>query len=740
MNKTLYIGTTNVPNIFHIGMTERFPKERWKDSDYSKLPYVPEPVAFYDIGNKRDHDVHFLLREYGIKDLRQLGRSRSPEIFEVGGDSPIELIKSKVEQALEQLKTGIRPFSKQYNPRPHQKWANQQILNRFDGSKTIIQPLNLAARFGKTLQALSLFKDSNLKVMVVAGFWLAANESFVKTIKEGFDITSDVAIIKPDYEQFKNAIAKGQRVLIDLSLHTETDKIDSALIHDLSTYNSIIYVDEADFGAWTSSSRKTLNLFLAKGINLVCVATGTNIDRALIGTRGHIEAPITVSYLDLLEAKHGKGYLFEPGGFCTDDPQKWQDRLSDIVELDVLKLDAGKDLIEELNDLTDEKRPNMAKIFSKKNQHISKKILTSLFIDEECGNDIFGLYATKYGSIVHPAIMMFIPGTKADVTNLINVGKSIAPSYNWIALHGDDHTNRTAEESIKSIIASGGERTVIISCCMGARSFSVPNIIAVINCKDGGSIGTAVQQASRCLTPGCDKKVGLVVDYSFNTDRSSSFETHLISSAIQYDSLDTDAAIRRVYGLVNFLRKDDEGYLVTLTEDNFLKYVTSVENLGNMGKATIDIEGLISNTSLLEMLENIQSNTTNDKWRGVLDKARTYIKSNNKEKNQVDPEKKAIRDLIKKINVIVDSASNAYYMAPNCNSFKDCLVEIASNPNKNAEYINLVGIGADVVYDEICNFLNLSFMDLIILRADNCDFQHNFNFSSVDHTSNLFDL
>lgn len=740
MNKTLYIGTTNVPNIFHIGMTERFPKERWKDSDYSKLPYVPEPVAFYDIGNKRDHDVHFLLREYGIKDLRQLGRSRSPEIFEVGGDSPIELIKSKVEQALEQLKTGIRPFSKQYNPRPHQKWANQQILNRFDGSKTIIQPLNLAARFGKTLQALSLFKDSNLKVMVVAGFWLAANESFVKTIKEGFDITSDVAIIKPDYEQFKNAIAKGQRVLIDLSLHTETDKIDSALIHDLSTYNSIIYVDEADFGAWTPSSRKTLNLFLAKGINLVCVATGTNIDRALIGTRGHIEAPITVSYLDLLEAKHGKGYLFEPGGFCTDDPQKWQDRLSDIVELDVLKLDAGKDLIEELNDLTDEKRPNMAKIFSKKNQHISKKILTSLFIDEECGNDIFGLYATKYGSIVHPAIMMFIPGTKADVTNLINVGKSIAPSYNWIALHGDDHTNRTAEESIKSIIASGGERTVIISCCMGARSFSVPNIIAVINCKDGGSIGTAVQQASRCLTPGCDKKVGLVVDYSFNTDRSSSFETHLISSAIQYDSLDTDAAIRRVYGLVNFLRKDDEGYLVTLTEDNFLKYVTSVENLGNMGKATIDIEGLISNTSLLEMLENIQSNTTNDKWRGVLDKARTYIKSNNKEKNQVDPEKKAIRDLIKKINVIVDSASNAYYMAPNCNSFKDCLVEIASNPNKNAEYINLVGIGADVVYDEICNFLNLSFMDLIILRADNCDFQHNFNFSSVDHTSNLFDL
>ena len=651
MRQTLYIGTTNDPNLFHIGMTKRFPKERWKDPDYSKLPYIPEPIAFYDIGNNRDHDIHSLLREYGIKDLRKLGLSRSPEIFKVENDNPIEFVKSKVEQALEQLKTGIRLFSKEYTPRPHQAWINQEILNRYDGSRTVIQPLNLAARFGKTLQALSLFNESNLKVMIVAGFWLAANQSFVKTIEEGFDITSDVAIIKPNDEEFKNAIAKGQRVLIDLSLHTEADKIDAKLIDSLSAYSSIIYVDEADFGAWTPSSRKTLNLFAGNGINLVCIATGTNIDRALIGTKGHIEAPIAVSYLDLLEAKHGKGYLFGPGGFCSDNSQEWQNRLSDIVELNVLKLGVGKDLIKELNNLTDEKRPNMAKIFSTRNEHISKKILTSLFIDEENNTDIFGLYATEYGSIEHPAIMMFISGTKADVTNLINVGKSIAKNYNWIALHGDDHSNRNAEEFVKNTIANGGERTVIISCSMGSRSFSVPNIIAVVNCKDGGSIGTAVQQASRCLTPGCNKKVGLVVDYSFNTDRSSSFETDLISTTIQYNSSDTDAAIRRVHGLVNFLRKDEEGYLITLSKDDFLKYITSAENLDNMGKATIDIDGILSNASLLKMLENIQSKfTTNKKeWGGVLNKAITFIKSgnkDNKDKGKIDQEKKIIKDLI----------------------------------------------------------------------------------------------
>ena len=54
--------------------------------------------------------------------------------------------------------------------------------------------------------------------------------------------------------------------------------------------------------------------FINAGTNLVCVATGTNIEKALIGSQG-VETPITVSYLDMLEAKRGQGPLFEPDGF-----------------------------------------------------------------------------------------------------------------------------------------------------------------------------------------------------------------------------------------------------------------------------------------------------------------------------------------------------------------------------------------------------------------------------------------
>ena len=746
----LYIGGTSDPYKFHVGMTlnGRSPLDRWQDSDYrGKLPYVPTKVEFYEIGILRDEPVHVdILKNEFIYSTKVEEGIRSDEIFRVDSsiDNPAAYMQNAVEESIEYHISGVRRVNRFYVARPHQAMVNQQILSRWTGERTVIQPLNLCARFGKTLQGLSLFKESGLKVMVVAAHWLAANQSFIDTVDKKWDIVSDVAVIKPDYQEFKAAIDKGQRVLIDVSLHTEAEKIDPQLITALQEYQSLIYIDEADFGAWTESSRQTANHFINTNNNLVCIATGTNIDRALIGTRGHIEAPITVSYLDLIEAKRGEGYLFNPDGFCSDNPQFWQSMLSNIVEVDVLSLDAGSDLVDDLNDLSDEKRPNMAKVFAKRNSHIQTKIIKSLIFDEDYGADVFGMYAEQYGSIEHPAVMMFIPGTKADVNNLVKIGKSIAPHYNWIGLHGDDYTNRTAEKTVNNAIESGGEKTIIVSCSMGSRSFSVPNIVAVINCKDGGSLGAAVQQASRCFTPGCDKTTGLVVNYSFNSERTSSFETDMISTAIEYDPSDTDGAIRRVFGLANFYKgKDEEGRMIKLTPTEFLEYVTSPENLNNMGMATIDIESYLSDPDkMLEVLQNIKIHPSIcKKTRGVIDKAITYIQSKEIKKNGIDEKNKAIRDLVKKIRRVVECASNTYYLAPYQSTFKNCLSEISSNPDKNAEYNRLVGVDAEVVYNNILPFLNESIMNMIINKADKLDSMDNFAFETVDHLAvNMFNL
>ncbi len=647
------------------------------------------------------------------------------------------------ERELYHYRDGVVKVERYFTPRPHQAWVNAEILKRWDGEQTIIQPLNLAARFGKTLQALSLFRDSGLQIMVVAAHWLAANESFVKTVNSRFDIAADITVVKPDYDEFKAAIDKGGRVLIDVSLHKDAADIDPRLVAALSVHKKLIYIDEADYGAWRDGKRETAAQFIEPGINLVCVATGTNIERALIGTKGNLQEPITVTYLDLVEAKRGEGYLFQPGGFCADNAQKWMDTLSDIVDVGVLNLGIETELKDELNALTDERRPNMPKIVAKRNSHLQRRMIQTLLFDELFGADVFGMYNTRYEPIEHPAAMMFIPGTKGDVNNIVKMGMAIAPHYNWIALHGDDYTNRTAEDAVIDAIENNGkERTVIVSCSMGARSFSVPNIVAVINCKDGGDVGPAVQQASRCLTPGCGKTHGLIVNFGFNVERTSEFENDLISSAIAQDPSNSESAVRRVYALADFFKKDSEGYMIQWTEGDYLQYVTSVENLNNLCKATIDIVGLLSNIDLLELLEGIASNpNTSKEWKGAIKKAETFIKLNETKERKVDDEKKAMRELLKKVCAIIDCTANTHYLAPYANTFKYCLAEIAMNPDKNAEYVRLVGIDAEIVYNDLYQYLPTQAMDLIITKTEQFDSMDNFNTTTSKHSEEfLFDL
>jgi len=730
----LYIGGTDNPYKFHVGMTNngRSPLDRWQDSDYrGKLPYVPTKVEFYEVGTHRDEPTHVdILKNEFVYSTKAEEGIRSDEIFRVDSsiDNPAAYLQNLVEESIEYHINGIRRVNQFYTARPHQAMVNQQILKRWKNTHTIIQPLNLCARFGKTLQGLSLFKQSGLEVMVVAAHWLAANQSFIDTIDQKWDIVSDVAVIKPDYDAFKAAIDKGQRVLIDVSLHKDAEDIDPRLTAALAVYKKLIYIDEADFGAWTTPKRETAARFIDSGINLVCVATGTNIDRAMIGSVGQIEEPITVSYLELVEGKKGQ----------------YAEELSDIVDVGVLNLDANEELVEELNDLPAESRPNMVKIFNMRNSHLQRQVIKKVLADREFGADVFGMYTTQYGSIEHPVVMVFLPPSngKTNVNNFVKVAKSIDPDTNWIALHGDDYTNRTAEKAVKDIIKNGGkDRTVIVSCSMGARSFSVPNIIAVINCKDGGSVGTAIQQASRCFTPGCDKTHGLVVNFGFNVNRTSLFETDLISSAIDSDPTNSEAAVRRVYGLMDFFKKSNNGDMLSLTEADFVEYVTSETNLKNMGKATMDTKNLVSCMHLLDILEVIKgSKNTDKKNKGIIDNAITYIKETEKSKAEIDPEKKSIKDLIKMVSNIVDCTANTYYLAPNETTFKDCLAEIASNPDKNAEYARLVGLDAEVVYNDIYQFLNNSIMDLIITKTREFDSMDNFSFSSADHGVNLFNL
>ena len=110
--------------------------------------------------------------------------------------------------------------------------------------------------------------------------------------------------------------------------------------------------------------------FINSGNNLVTLATGTNIERALIGLKGKVHAPIQQTYLDALELKR------------NGDPT-----YQNFVEIGCLNLDANQAFIDDQNDLSDEERLNMKKLFKPRNSHIQRTWVKQNIFDEDYGDD-----------------------------------------------------------------------------------------------------------------------------------------------------------------------------------------------------------------------------------------------------------------------------------------------------------------------------------------------------------------
>ena len=86
---------------------------------------------------------------------------------------------------------------------------------------------------------------------------------------------------------------------------------------------------------------------------------------------------------------------------------------------------------------------------------------------------------------------------------------------------------------------------------------------------------------------------------------------------------------------------------------------------------------------------------------------------------------------------IVDCTANTYYMHLTLLLLWIALQILHVNPDKDAEYIKLVGVVLKLVNNDIYRFFNLSVMDLIITKSHDFDSMDNFSFSSGKHVQSL---
>lgn len=635
----------------------------------------------------------------------------------------------------------IREFTNQnhdciYYARPHVVWAVAKILDRYNSiSTSLIVPADLCPRFGKTPFALDLFNQIGFNVMICSAHWLSAHSSF-KGIINKFDISQDIEYItvkagcvEEAVNLYKVARTAGRRVFLALSLHADGEKLDNFQpLLDVIQEEVFIFQDEADFGAHTESRRAVLKPFMNNGYkNLLVFGTGSNISRACIGSNEYIGEffgrPLTVDYVDLLNAKRGEGFLFD-NAFIGDGPLEtsvlaeirankeiYMNRLKDITELNYAHLELSPEIVQLLSEANPEVVPTMAKLLENRNIAQGKAFLKCLFGDESAGElnfeninaQIRGGWTTDF-----PVVGLFIGGNEqiTPIENAVKYAQKINPDWKFVPLHGKVSSNEDAENYInqeiaiakrEALLGTSYEGLVFVSAGVGSRSFSIPSIEMVIRMIDGGSNATAVQQSLRAATPSMDKGDALILDLCINRDRISGFTSMLISHAVR-ESKRTGQSLNQVYkrlvnGTISFW-KQKNGAFVHQDDTDLIYEIKAAFQDPDTVMSRINWDNVFESELkdiILKIKTSSDSDTESKKLLNTLGKTLVSQPKNTKTKTLEELEK--IR-LIKALTTLVRSVGNLYTLAPEARSFISALEVVASNKYKSSDYEFDTGISA----------------------------------------------
>jgi hypothetical protein len=179
----------------------------------------------------------------------------------------------------------------------------EEVIDTLQNTSSRIVLAELCARFGKTIWSASIAVEMDVQLVVVA--------SYVKTVFTSFatDLTSfqqfaeyeHVDTQDADYkDQIEKAFNKGKKVFAYLSLAKSTKRQERIDFLFDNTYNRMLIVDEADFGAHTKQQAMPLVDKVDETMYTI-IMTGTNADRAV--THWPIDSMVSVTYPELLIQK-----------------------------------------------------------------------------------------------------------------------------------------------------------------------------------------------------------------------------------------------------------------------------------------------------------------------------------------------------------------------------------------------------------------------------------------------------
>lgn len=173
------------------------------------------------------------------------------------------------------------------------------------GSGLLTILAEFCARFGKTIWAGSLIRETEAELTVIASYVLTSFSSFIKEFTS-FEQFKDFVLVdtkSPSYKtEINQALSQGKQVIAFLSMCTSdkrSERINFLYNRDVDV---LTVIDEADYGI-QHPSQANLLVQARKKNDPVILMTGTGADRA-VGS-WNVDYHTSVTYIELLTEKHG---------------------------------------------------------------------------------------------------------------------------------------------------------------------------------------------------------------------------------------------------------------------------------------------------------------------------------------------------------------------------------------------------------------------------------------------------
>lgn len=585
---------------------------------------------------RRDHDIHALYH----RDGRHVKNAPGKEWFEFDYPVGVEWDEGGRDVVIQQIENYIETLTGKQPRRPlYLKGAQRKRLDlilkakKTSTSSKFVMLAYLCPRFGKTIWALEVYRqlavECGVKAMFLPAFVLSAHTSFRNELTRYEEFRDMVFIDTKDagWEQgFATALAEGKLPVVSVSLHA-SELTQFKVLRDLDDGQKFIFVDEADFGAWTDKSGSVSSFLLneTSGIPTIVNASGTNIHRMALGLRREQDVHfLQCAYCELEKDEPGtiKRNFFEltiedflATAVDTSDGFSWA-RLSANVDTNV---------------------------------HIWKALFIGLLGDDPDDAlrhlQLSRIVSKANGSGQPSGVMCFLSMQNDELNRLGAYLRSWITDYDVVVLNGDaeNHlstTNENAEDIVKVAVRKAKKANkrgvIVLTSQMGTRSFSVSEIEISVIMRDRGSVHTFAQAGLRSATPGNlfngqKKERCTILSLSIDSNRSDVME--MLSAEAQavmsnHPSMSLPEALREyVLDSVNIFKRAGAGAgYIQRTKEEMLKELQDNEAIIRVANGLTDVHAILESAELLNILKRVRvfDNKGNEKKDTLLRKVKTF--------------------------------------------------------------------------------------------------------------------